>query len=343
MGNMTFTFDKPRKIMKHLFFAILLTFTANISAHEVEKVVVIGAGAAGSSAAIFTGQSGLNPLVILNSDCNAHIALIHNIDNYPGIVDPIDGYDLLKNFRIQAEKFGARFVSETVEAVDVTHRPFKIELSNGDTVYSETLIVASGSTKRWLQLSDEQMLRGKGVVSSTFCKDTDYAGKHVIVVGGGHAALQEAIYISDVAASITIVNRGSKFSASQYHQNKAIYSNNIQIVYDTEVLAIEDISLDRVTGIRLLNSLTQEEYHLPADNVIIAIGSEPNSKLFGSQLEMTPSGNIVIKGNNTVTSVPGVFAAGDVTNTSYGRVVIAAGTGAMAAMDAARYLESTKE
>lgn len=328
--------------MKSTLIAIvlsLISFTQGF-ATEVEKVVILGAGAAGSSAAIFAGQAGLNPLVITNSDCNAQIALIHNIDNYPGIVDPIDGYDLLKKFRVQAEMFGARFENGMISKVDLSQQPFKIELESGDVVFSETIIIASGSTKRWLNLSGEQQLRGKGVVSATFCKNTDYTGKNVVVVGGGHAALQEALYISDEANSIVVVNRGSKFQASQYHQNEVFEKENIEVIYDTEVTEIQDVQADKVTGVVLNNSVTNKQTYVPADIVIISIGSKPNSEIFQNQLELTPSGNIVIKGNSTMTNVPGVFAAGDVTNMSYGRVVISAGTGAMSALDASRYLEA---
>lgn len=326
--------------MKLIFIAILINLFSFAGAYatEVEKVVIIGAGAAGSSAAIFAGQAGLNPLVLTNADCNAQMALIHNIDNYPGIVDPVDGYDLLKNFRKQAEQFGARFMAETISTVDLSSRPFKLEFLSGNSLYAEALIIASGSTKRWLNLSGEQHLRGKGVISATFCKNTDYTGKNIVVVGGGHAALQEALHVAEEANSILIVNRGSRFNASQYHQNEVFDTKNIKVIYDTEVIEIQDVSADKVTGAVLRNTVTSEEYHVPADIVIISIGSGPNSEVFKDQLELTASGNIVIKGNSTATSVAGVFAAGDVTNMSYGRVVISAGTGAMAALDAARYL-----
>lgn len=338
--------------MKFVVCNILLSFFVFTSAFardvenfcpDVEKVVIIGSGAAGSSAAIFAGQAGLNPLVIVNSDCNAQMALIHNIDNYPGIVDPIDGYELLQNFRSQAEKFGASFITETVEAVNVTDFPFEIELSNGSVIYSESLIIASGSNKRWLNLSTESELRGKGVVSATFCKDIDYKDKNVVVAGGGHAALQEALYISDLAKSITIINRSEKFNASKFHQDEAFDKEKIDVIYNSEIIEIKDVSEKKVTGVVVKNAKTSEIYEVPADVVIVAVGSEPNSKIFNGQLEMTSSDNIIIKGNTTATNVPGVFAAGDVTNTSYGRVVIAAGTGAMAALDAAKYLESLKQ
>lgn len=329
--------------MKMIRLIIIALFIASAHAEEVEKVVIIGAGAAGSSAAIFAGQAGLNPVVVLDGDCNAQMALIHNIDNYPGIIEPIDGFDLLKNFRMQAEGFGARFVKDSVIGIDVTNRPFRIDFASGDVIFSESLIVASGSVKRWLDLSSEQALRGKGVVSATFCKDVDYTDKKVLVIGGGHAALQEALYIANRASDITIINRGNKFNASKFHQDEVFDRENIHILYDTEIVEFQDISKGKLTGVLARNSVNSQEDYIAADIVIVAIGSLPNSVLFKDQLDLTAAGNIVIKGNNTATSVPGVFAAGDVTNVSYGRVVIAAGTGAMAAIDAARYLDSQKQ
>jgi thioredoxin reductase (NADPH) len=181
-------------------------FIASLNAGEVEKVVIIGAGAAGSSAAIFTGQADLNPLVIQDIDCNAQMALIHDIDNYPGALEKINGVELLENFRKQAEGFGARFIKDSVVEVDLLTRPFRIELASGNSVHAESIIIAAGTTKRWLELYNEQELRGKGIVSATFCKDQDYRNKNVVVVGGGHAALQEAIHIAELANHITIVH-----------------------------------------------------------------------------------------------------------------------------------------
>lgn len=321
--------------MKFLYFLLFITFAY---AEEVEKVVILGGGAAGSSAAIFAGQAGLNPLVVVDSDCNAQMALIHNIDNYPGILEPTDGAVLLNNFRKQAEGFGARYVKDSVIAIDLGQRPFKLEFTNGTTVYTDALIVATGSVKRWLELSSEQSLRGKGVIAATFCKDIDYTNKKVLVIGGGHAALQEALYIAPQASEITIINRSDKFNASKFHQQEVFETENIHILYDTEIIDFQDITQDKLTGVIARHLTTEEETYHPADIVIVAIGSTPNSILFKDQLELNAAGNIVIEGNNTATSVPGVFAAGDVTNVSYGRVVIAAGTGAMAALDVVRYL-----
>lgn len=328
--------------MKYALF-IILCFSGIASADsEIEKMVIIGAGAAGSSAAIFAAQADIAPLVIQDTDCNAQMALIHEIDNYPGSLDNIEGVELMHNFRLQAEQFGARFIEDSVKEVDLLNRPFKIEFTSGKTVYAESIIIASGTTKRWLDLPNEQALRGKGVIAATFCKLTNYTDKNVAVIGAGHAALQEAIYIADQAKNITILNRGNKFAASKFHQNEVFSHSNIEVLYNTEVEDILGVSDGKVTGIQLKNSKTQESQLKDIDLVIVAIGNKPNTELFQNQLELSPNGNIIINGKNSSTSIPGVFAAGDVTDVAYGRVVIAAGQGAMAALDAVRFLDTSK-
>jgi len=330
-------------IFKYLLIALVhLTCVAGLHSDEVEKLVVIGAGAAGSSAAIFGAQADLNPLVIQDVDCAAQMSLIHSIDNYPGVLEDIDGYDLLLKFRLQAEKFGARFMKDTVTSVDLSTKPFKIEFASSKVVYADAIVVASGTKKKWTDLPSELALRGKGVVAATFCRDTDYQGKNVIVIGGGHAALQEAIHIADQAKTITIVNRGEKFNASKFHQNAVFEKSNIEVLYNTEVEEILDVTQDKVTGVMLRNRLTQATEQKSTDIVIVAIGNTPNSELFKDQLDMTPNGNIIIRGKNSSTNVPGVFAAGDITDVTYGRVIVASGSGAMAGLDAVRYLDTLK-
>lgn len=331
-------------LYKYLLIALIhFASIAGLHSEEVEKLVIIGAGAAGSSAAIFGAQADLNPLVIQDVDCQAQMALIHSIDNYPGVLEDIDGYELLLNFRKQADKFGARFIKETVTSVDLSSKPFRIDFASSKTVYADSIIIASGTKKRWTDLPNELALRGKGVVSATFCKDTDYSGKNVVVIGGGHAALQEAIHIADQAQNITIINRGDKFNASKFHQNVVFEKSNISVLYNTEVEDILDVTQDKVTGVMLRNKHTQETEFKATDIVIVAIGNMPNSELFKGQLELSLNGNIIIRGKNSATSVPGVFAAGDITDVTYGRVIVAAGSGAMAGIDAVRYLDSLKE
>lgn len=328
------------KLLKYSFIFILhFVFVAGAYSEEVEKLVIIGSGAAGSSAAIFAGQASLNPLVIQETDCTTQIALIHKIDNYPGILHDVDGIDLINNFRKQAENFGARFVADAVVAADLQNKPFKIVLGSGKTVYSEAIIIAAGVTKKWLGLPSEKLLRNKGVVSATFCKDTDYTGKNVVVVGGGHAALQEALFVSDKAARVTIVNHGEKFNASKFHQDEVFKTENIEVIYNASVEDILDVSQEKVTAVVLHDHKTNETYQKSTDIVIVAIGAKPNTDMFKGQLQLSAAGNIVMNCKNSSTNIPGVFAAGDITDIAYGRVAVASGAGAMAALDAIRYLE----
>ncbi len=313
--------------------------TRAIDASKVEEVVILGSGAAGSSAAIFTAQANRRPLVIQDDDCKAQMALIHTIDNYPGMLEEIEGEDLLNRFRSQAKTFGARFQEASVVEVDLQNRPFRIELSGGQTIYAKTLIIASGVDKQWLGLPNEQALRERGVVAASFCKETNFKDKNVVVIGGGHAALQEAHFLSAVAKKVTLVNRSGTFNASKFHQDLVMNNKKIQIIYKTKVQDVLDVSKGLFTGVVLKNEQTNSTYEIPADILLVAIGGKPNSELFKDQLEISPKGQIIIDGKKTSTKVPGVFAAGDVSDVSYGRVVIAAGSGAMAALDAVSYLD----
>jgi len=308
---------------------------------QVEEVVILGSGAAGSSAAIFTAQANRHPLVIQDIDCKAQMALIHTIDNYPGMLEEVEGVDLLNRFRTQAKAFGARFQEGSVLEVDLLNRPFRIKLSDGQTIHAKTLIIAAGTVKQWLELPNEQALRGRGVISASFCKQTNFKDKKVIVIGGGHAALQEAHFLSAVAKKVILVNRGSTFNASKFHQDLVMNNKKIEIIYNTKVEDVLDVSRGLFTSVVLKNKQTNEISEIPADILLVAIGNTPNSKLFKDQLEVSPKGQIVIHGKNSSTNIPGVFAAGDVSDVSYGRVVIAAGSGAMAALDATRYLDES--
>lgn len=330
------------RIICHILAINLFFLNFCLQASEaVEKVVIIGAGAAGSSAAIFAGQANLNPLVIQDSNCGAQMALIHKIDNYPGILEEVEGIDLLNRFREQAQKFGARFHKGSVVEVDLSNRPFRIDLKSGETVYAETIIIASGTQKRWLELPNEEALKDKGVIAASFCRDPNFFNeKRVVVVGGGHAALQEAHYISETADLVTLVNRSSLFNASKFHQEQVFNNEKIDVLYDTEVDDILDPYQDRVTEVILKNRKTGAFTSVPADLVLVAIGNRPNTDLFQGQLELSPSGQIVINGKDTSTSIEGVFSAGDISDVSYGRVVISAGAGAMAALDTIRYLNT---
>lgn len=322
--------------MKYIIYFLFICSLTGLSATEIEKVVILGSGAAGSAAAIFTAQSDLHPLVIQDAECKAQMALIHKIDNYPGVLEEIEGIDLLKRFREQAVSYGARFVRDSVVKVDLTHRPFTIELASGNTVLAESVIIATGTVKRWLDLPNETSLRGKGVIPATFCQSHDFNDKKVVVIGGGHAALQEAHYLSEFAKEVVLVNRSDKFNASKFHQEQVFNNEKIQLFYNTEVDDILDPSNGKVTGIVLKDKDTNELNVISTDLILVAIGNKPNTEMFKGQLDLTDGGNIRVK--NTSTNIPGVYAAGDVTDAAYGRVVISAGSGATAALEAIRFL-----
>lgn len=332
---------KVKTYLACIVFQICI-FVGSLQAAGVEKLVIIGSGPAGSSAAIFAGQANLKPLVIQDVDCNSQMALIHKIDNYPGVLEEVDGIQLLNKFREQAQRFGARFQEGSLARIDLLNHPFTLELESGEILLTESIIIAAGTQKKWLGLPSEEALKGKGVVSATFCRDLDFSNLRVVVVGGGHAALQEAHYIAERAKEVIIVNRSNKFNASLFHQQQVFDHEKIDIIYDTEVVDILDPKKNKVSAIVLRNRHTGVETTMAADSILVAIGNAPNSELFKNQLKMLPTGQIVINGKNTSTNIPGVFAAGDITDVSYGRVVIAAGAGGMAAMDVLRYLDSKK-
>lgn len=321
---------------------VLATAFVTVNA-EVEKVVILGKGPAGLSAAIFSGQANLSPLVLTGPECTTQLGIIHSIDNYPGFPEPIPGKELLQRFQEQAIKFGTRIDDESVVIdVDLESRPFQLFLESGETIFTESLIIAQGVNRNWLGLDAEEKLKGKGVMGTSICHKEECEGKIVAVVGGGHAALQEAIMISEYASSVILINRSNKFNASMYHQEIAFANDKIRILYDTDVVNILDVEQEKVTGIEVANKLTKEKTKISVDGVVIAIGSKPNSNVFEGQLELTQSGHIALPGKTTQTSVPGVFAAGDVSEITYGRVSVAAGAGAMAALDVIKYLATEK-
>lgn len=331
------------KFVIYLFLFITTTFSCGVAEESHEQVVIIGGGPAGMTSALVTGQAELHPLVIEGPQCTGQLEIIHLIDNYPGFLEEINGAELLSLFRQQAVKFGARFDHRKIVKIDFSERPFRITLEDGDSILSDSIIAASGVEKKWLGLENEEKLRGKGVMSTSICKREEFEGKEVAIVGGGHAALQEALTIAEFASKVTIINRSTFFNASAYHQNLAFSNDKIKILYQTEVEDILDPEQDHVTEIVLKNSQNGETFRLPTDGVVIAIGSSPNTSLFQDQATLTPSGHLALPGKNTQTSIPGFFAAGDVSELSYGRVITAAGTGAMAAIDAIKFLNLNRD
>jgi thioredoxin reductase (NADPH) len=303
---------------------------------EHRQVTIIGTGPAGLTAALYTGRANLHPLVIEGIERGGQLMLTTTVENYPGFRDGIMGPDLMEDMRVQAERFGATFVQGDVSALDLQQRPFRIKV--GKTEYtSDTLILATGASAKWLDLGVDKLLSGRGVSTCATCDGFFFKGKNVAIVGGGDTAMEEAIYLSKLCSTVTVIHRRDTLRASKVMQDKAMATPNIKWIWNTEVIDIKDVAKGEVTGLVLRNLQTKETSELPIDGIFIAIGHIPNTKLVEGQLTLDESGYIVTHGG-TRTNVPGVFAAGDVQDHIYRQAVTAAGSGCMAAIDAERYL-----
>jgi thioredoxin reductase (NADPH) len=325
--------------MNNVTMSLAIASTA-LYAEPIEKLVILGGGTAGLTSAIYASQAGLEPLVIEGEECEGQLAAVYQIQNFPGFPEGIDGNELVGRMHLQAEQFGARFQAGNVVAVDLTERPFRLTLSDGRDVYAEAVIVAVGSRKRWLGLDAEEALKGKGVSGSARCDGDQFAGKEVVVVGGGDAALEEALYLSHFATRVSIVHLRDQLTASAYLQDQALSNGKIEVILDAAVDDILGVSQDHVTGVMLRNVKTGERHVLPCDGVFVSIGRQPNTDLFEEQLAITTGGLIAVHSPSTETSVAGVFAAGDAIDPSYRKAVVAAGVGCMAALDAIRFLKA---
>jgi thioredoxin reductase (NADPH) len=300
------------------------------------QVTIIGTGPAGLTAALYTGRANLTPLVIEGIEKGGQLMLTTAVDNYPGFRDGIMGPDLMEEMRLQAARFGAVFVAGDVSAIDLAQRPFKLTV--GKTQYlTETLVLATGATAKWLDLGVDKQLSGRGVSTCATCDGFFFKGRAVAVIGGGDTAMEEAIYLSKLASSVTVIHRRDTLRASKVMQDKARSIANVRFIWNTAVTDIKDPGKGEVTALVLKNLQTGEMSELPVDGVFIAIGHVPNTQLLAGQITLDENGYIVTHGG-TRTNVPGVFAAGDVQDHVYRQAVTAAGTGCMAAIDAERFL-----
>jgi thioredoxin reductase (NADPH) len=303
---------------------------------EHRQVTIIGTGPAGLTAALYTGRANLSPLVIEGIEKGGQLMLTTAVENYPGFRDGIMGPDLMEEMRVQAERFGATFVQGDVTLLDLQQRPFHLRV--GKTEYTtDTVILATGASAKWLDLGVDKQLSGRGVSTCATCDGFFFRGKDVAIVGGGDTAMEEAIYLSKLCSTVTVIHRRDTLRASKVMQDKAKATPNIKWIWNTEVIDIKDLSKGEVTGLVLRNVETKETSELPIDGIFIAIGHIPNTKLVKGQLTLDENGYIVTYGG-TRTNVPGVFAAGDVQDHIYRQAVTAAGSGCMAAIDAERFL-----
>jgi thioredoxin reductase (NADPH) len=308
----------------------------------VEKVIVLGSGPAGLTAAIYAARASLQPVLIHGSVPGGQLTITTDVENYPGFPDGILGPDLMVAMEKQAARFGTRFHRTYITSVDLSSRPFTLEDSDGRKYACETLVVATGAEAKWLGIPSEQELNGYGVSACATCDGPlpVFRNQHLAVVGGGDTAMEEATFLTKFASKVTVIHRRDALRASKIMQQKAFDNPKIDFAWDSavdEILGSRDAG---VTGLRLKNLKTDEaSTHDDVRGVFIAIGHKPNTEVFAGQLEMDANGYLVTQPGTTRTSVPGVFAAGDVQDHVYRQAVTAAGTGCMAAIDAERFLE----
>jgi thioredoxin reductase (NADPH) len=299
------------------------------------KVIILGSGSAGLTAAIYAARAQLDPLVISGIQRGGQLTLTTDVENYPGFADGIQGPELMDIMRKQAERFDVDFIDEDATAVDFRKTPFEIT-SAGKTFLAESVIVATGAATNWLGHPNEQRLIGHGVSSCAPCDAFFFREKEVAVVGGGDSAMEEALTLTKFATKVTIIHRRDRFRASKIMADRVLRHGKIRVLWNTTV---DDVLGDgSVSGLRLRDVKTGEQRDFRVDGIFVAIGHHPNTELFRGQLELDEKGYVVLK-KHTMTSVEGVFAAGDVHDTRYRQAVTAAGWGCMAAMDVEKYLE----
>ena len=313
-----------------------------MSENRIENVLIIGSGPAGDTAALYASRAELTPLVVEGITPGGQLTITTDVENYPGFPEGIMGPELMVKFREQAERFGARYVTGNVTGVDFSVRPFSIEVDEEDSYYAKTVIIASGATAMFLGIPGEAELMGRGVSACATCDGFFFRNKELVVVGGGDTAMEESTFLTKFASRVHVVHRRDQLRASKVMQERAFNNPKIDFIWDTvleEVLGVEE---GDVKGVRLRNVKSNEVIERPIDGVFMAIGHKPNTGPFVGQLEINEAGYIVTH-DGTKTSVPGVFAGGDVQDWVYRQAVTAAGTGCMAAIDAEHFLTSQGE
>ena len=303
------------------------------------RLIILGAGPAGYTAAIYAARAMLKPVLIAGAEPGGQLMITTDVENYPGFAEPVQGPWLMEQFRLQAEHVGTTMISDHVGTVDLSQRPFRLTGDNGDLYTCDALIIATGAKARWLGLPSEEKFKGYGVSACATCDGFFFRGKRVFVIGGGNSAIEEALYLSHIAAEVTVVHRRDHFRAERILQERLMAASNVKVIWNHEVAEIcgrqdppgvnELVLRDVQSGVSTRHAL---------DGLFVAIGHEPASSLFEGQIRLKPNKYIETEAGTTLTSVPGVFAAGDVADDIYRQAVTAAGLGCMAALEAEKYL-----
>lgn len=307
------------------------------------KMIIVGSGPAGYTTAVYAARAMLEPVLISGYEPGGQLMITTDVENYPGFADPIQGPWLMEQMKAQAEHVGTKMVSDHVTAVDLASRPFKLTCDSGDAYTCDTLVIATGAKAKWLGLATEEKFKGYGVSACATCDGFFYRGKEVVVVGGGNSAVEEALYLANLASKVTVVHRRDSFRAERILQERLFKHPKVEVLWNN---ALEEVMGDEnplgVTGVKLKNVETGALRDLKTDGVFIAIGHAPASELFRGQVEIRPNGYIKTAPNSTATNVPGVFAAGDVADDVFRQAVTAAGLGCMAALEAERFLTANE-
>ena len=306
---------------------------------RIQDVVIIGSGPAGLTAAIYAARANLSPLVFEGLQPGGQLTITTEVENFPGFAHPIEGPELMDAMREQAIRVGASVEINMVVGVDLSQRPFKLIIDSGQEVFAKTLIIATGASAKWIGIPSEQALQNRGVSACATCDGFFYRNKDVVVVGGGDTAMEEAIYLSKMCNSVTVIHRRDTLRASKAMADRALANPKIQFEWNAEVHEIKDVSLNKVTGVVLRNIIDGSTKELNCDGVFVAIGHTPNTLLFIDQLPMDEKGYLLTDGVKT--PIDGCFAAGDVWDTHYRQAITAAGMGCQAAIEAIRFLESS--
>ncbi|MEK3900851.1 MULTISPECIES: thioredoxin-disulfide reductase [unclassified Paenibacillus] len=303
------------------------------------KSIIVGTGPAGLTAAIYLARANLNPLVIEGPQPGGQLTTTTEIENFPGFPEGILGPDLMDNMRKQAERFGAQFVTGWVNSVELGDRPFKLNVEGMGTLITDTLIISTGATAKYLGIPGEQDNIGRGVSTCATCDGFFFRGKEIVVVGGGDSALEEAGFLTRFASKVTLVHRREELRASKIMQDRV--RDNAKVSWGLNRTPVEVVAGDKgVTGLKVVNNETGEEEFIEASGVFVAVGHHPNTAFLGGQITTDANGYIVSNPGTSETNIPGVFACGDVQDTRYRQAITAAGSGCMAAMDAEKYIES---